>query len=245
MIPLFDYDKYMIIMESYFSFQGFDFLYFDTPVNFYTLYRSTRKINTFDEFEYIGELLFHLNPEISEKLFKQLMLELGDRSNKHVIRTYSEKRILDMCDKVYGSEDAPYCRRKRVVLFNPAKVMTIDEKRMIVGSVVGNRKANEELIYDAIEELMFLDEKITYDKISSILKCSRQTVAHKTTPRLKTIIIEHNIKLKESNERQELLNVMDKLTNGGKDKLKIIALKKLTSIRDYELIKNVILEFFG
>ena len=88
MIPLFDWEKHGILMESPFVFQGNDFLFFDEPVPFYSLYRSSRKLNSFFEVSYVGEVLLYLNPEIDYDNFKVMMMELTDRGNSHVIRTY-------------------------------------------------------------------------------------------------------------------------------------------------------------
>lgn len=198
MIPLFDWKKHSIIMESHFDYEGYDFLFFDEGIPFFSLYRGTRKINTKLELKYVGEVLLYLNPEIDYEYFIKLMLELSDRANGHVIRTYSVGFIRGMCESIYRNfslNSTPYVRRYRKIIFNPSKRITKDEKMAIVGHIVGGKnKITDESIYEAVETLMETSAKITLVAIAETLDCSRQTIYRKITAPIKEIINHHNKK---------------------------------------------------
>lgn len=195
MIALFDYDKHRLFMESSFKFEGYDFLYFDEGIPYYSLYRTSRKLNSFWEVKYVAEVLYYLNPNISIELFTELVLDLTDRSNGHVIRTYGESRVIGMCEYVMSNKRTPYVRRYRRIIFNPGKNITKYEKQCIVGTMIGrfnNKKITTDKLYNVIEDLMTTSSKITYVKIAKLLNCTRQTVSTNLTEGLKDIINYHN-----------------------------------------------------
>ena len=235
MIPLFDYESHGLIMESYFSFEGYDFLYFTSPVDFYTLYRSTRKINTFNELEYFAEVLIHLNPKLEKGLFIRLMLELADRVNGHVIRTYSEERILEMCDNVFFNRKVPFCRRKRKILFNPSKIIPIEDKRMIIGKVLSKGVNNLEAIYNMVEEYMEEGQIIYISEIAKKLNMSHRTVQRAIDKHLKSVIDFHNNMLKYQNF-YEIIDAFDLLTENKTVQEKINALNVIRKLnnRDFK-----------
>ncbi len=193
--------------------------------------------------EYIAEVLIHLNPDLTEIKFVSLMCDLGDRGNGHVIRTYSDERISDMCHQVFHNRKKPYCRRPRKVLFNPGRVIPLEEKRMIIGAVIGNR-VGEEVIYEIIEELMETAEKITISLIAERLNSSRKTISKNITKGLRDVIEHHNKSIKLENDTKQLISIIEELTDSGENDIKIRALKQLTSIRDYSLIKKTISNYF-
>lgn len=199
MVSLFDYDRYNLIMESSFEFKGYDFLFFSEGVPFYSLFRTSRKLNSFWEVKYVGEVLLHLNPNIKQELFCSLMIQLTDREAGHVIRTYSKKRIYDMCNYIYNNKKNPYVRRYRRIIFNPAKQIPIEEKRWIIGKLISKirrgKKITEELIYNAYEELSQENIKITYIKLANKLNCTRQTISNNITEDIKEAIKYHNLHL--------------------------------------------------
>lgn len=213
-------------MESPFVFRGADFVYFEEPVPYYSLYRTSRKLNSYFEVCYVGEVLLHLNPKLTYSKFKELMSYLTDRTNSHVVRTYSESKVDKLCKYVFNNRKTPYVRRYRRLVFNPVKFISKEDKRYIIGTVMGSRsKVNEETIYDAIEELMMTESRITIDMISDRLECSRQTVSKKMTSNLKDIIQDYNRKVKLEESKSDIINIVNDLTEGSYEK--IIMLRKL------------------
>ena len=164
-------------MESSFVFKGKDYLHFPNGCNFYTLYRTTRKINTFSELEYIAEKFIHLNPEFDIDKMKLLFVGLSDRGSGHIIRTYSQDRVENMIDRVFSKRKLPYCARKRKIIFNPSKMMDRKTKMKIVGAVIGRRnRPSTDDIDSVIEELWLDKDKITISKVANKLNKTRHLV---------------------------------------------------------------------
>jgi len=193
MKPVFDYDLFPdVLLESYFKFDGEDFLYFPEGVEFYTLYRNGRKINSFAELMYIGEVLLFLNSNMEYDKFLEMMLWVSDRDNKQSIRTYSEGRVIAGCDYVFRNKKKPYINKYRKIIFNPLRRIPFEEKMVIVGSVCRSSKVNDEVIYNVVEELMYENQYITINLISETLQVTRQTVSKHITDGIKEIIKDFN-----------------------------------------------------
>jgi len=243
LIPLFNYNAYRIIMESSFVFKGKDYLYFPNGCNFYTLYRTTRKINTFSELEYIAEKFIHLNPEFDIDKMKLLFVGLSDRGSGHIIRTYSQDRVENMIDRVFSKRKLPYCARKRKIIFNPSKMMDRKTKMKIVGAVIGRRnRPSTDDIDSVIEELWLDKDKITISKVANKLNKTRHLVRwyfdQDKLDQFKSL----NLEIKQENDMAKAIEAIDVLTEGG-DKLKMRSLKKITSIRNYSLLKKAVIRY--
>jgi len=243
LIPLFNYNAYRIIMESSFVFKGKDYLHFPNGCNFYTLYRTTRKINTFSELEYIAEKFIHLNPEFDIDKMKLLFVGLSDRGSVHIIRTYSQDRVENMIDRVFSKRKLPYCARKRKIIFNPSKMMDRKTKMKIVGAVIGRRnRPSTDDIDSVIEELWLDKDKITISKVANKLNKTRHLVRwyfdQDKLDQFKSL----NLEIKQENDMAKAIEAIDVLTEGG-DKLKMRSLKKITSIRNYSLLKKAVIRY--
>jgi len=243
LIPLFNYNAYRIIMESSFVFKGRDYLHFPNGCNFYTLYRTTRKINTFSELEYIAEKFIHLNPEFDIDKMKLLFVGLSDRGSGHIIRTYSQDRVENMIDRVFSKRKLPYCARKRKIIFNPSKMMDRKTKMKIVGAVIGRRnRPSTDDIDSVIEELWLDKDKITISKVANKLNKTRHLVRwyfdQDKLDQFKSL----NLEIKQENDMAKAIEAIDVLTEGG-DKLKMRSLKKITSIRNYSLLKKAVIRY--
>lgn len=192
---LFDPEQFPnVLQESYFSFHGADYLYFDEKVEFYSLNYRNRKIQSFQELIYCLEVIQWLNPEIEWDDFIAMALWVSDRTNKKTIRTYSEGRIIESCVRVYDQKRKPYVNNYRKVIFNPAKRITRDEKMSVVGLICGGRKRriDAQAIYDVVEEIMDEGIRIKLVDISKALGVSRQTISNHVTPDIKELIKDYN-----------------------------------------------------
>ena len=230
-------------MESPFVFKGKDYLYFPDGCNFYTLYRTTRKINTFSELEYIAEKFIHLNPEFDIDKMKLLFVGLSDRGSGHIIRTYSQDRVENMIDRVFSKRKLPYCARKRKIIFNPSKMMDRKTKMKIVGAVIGRRnRPSTDDIDSVIEELWLDKDKITISKVANKLNKTRHLVRwyfdQDKLDQFKSL----NIEIKQENDMAKAIEAIDVLTEGG-DKLKMRKLKQITSIRNYSILKKAVIRY--
>ena len=230
-------------MESPFIFKGKDYLYFPNGCKFYSLYRTTRKINSFSELEYIAEKFIHLNPDFNVNIAKRLFCKLSERDSGHIIRTYGQDRVENMIDRVFSKRKLPYCARKRKIIFNPSKMMDRKTKMKIVGAVIGrrNRPSTDE-IDSVIEELWLDKDKITISKVAEKLNKTRHLVRwyfdQDKLDQFKSL----NSEIKEENEMSKAVEAIDVLTEGG-NKLKMRSLKKITSIRNYSLLKKAVIRY--
>lgn len=236
-IPLFDFERYRIIMESNFTFDGADYMFFPEGVRYYHLYRSTRKINSFAELTYVAEKFAYLNPEFDIELMKRLFQALSDRESGHVVRTYSHERVGGMVERVAGERVIPFCPRLRKVVFNPSKVISNDQKRLIVARLINTKeRPSKDEIDGVIEELWLNKEKITMQRIARELNTSHYLVRWYFDDETRQTIQNMNSEIRKEKQIDKAIEAIDILTEGG-NKLKMRKLKEITSIRNYEYLK--------
>jgi hypothetical protein len=230
-------------METPFKFKGEDYLFFPDGVDFYTLYRTKRKINSFSELEYIAEKFLYLNSDFDLDLMKSLFVKISDRDSGHIIRTYSGFRVENMVERVFNKKKKPYCPRQRKVIFNPSKMIDKKDKLKIVGHLIGSKeKPSISEINQVIEELWLNKEKITVSKVSKKLNTTRYLVNWYFDEETRLTIKKLNTEIKETNLISKAIEAIDFLTDKG-NRLKMRELKKLTSIRDYSLLKDAVIKY--
>lgn len=240
LIPLFDYDRHRIIMSTCFTFEGKVYLFFPQGVKYHSLYRTTRKINTFAELEYVAEKFVWLNPDFDLEKMKMLFYILSDRQNGHVIRTYGQPRVEQMVERVHDNQKEPYCHKLRKVIFNPNKMLDRKEKMKIVGMLISRKKRpTEERINEAIQDLWIDKQKITIKSVSEHLDVSRHLIRWFFDEHQLSFIKSMNEEIRKENELSKAITAIDILTEGG-NPLKMRELKKITSIRDYSVLKKAI-----
>ena len=230
-------------MESHFRFDGKDYLFFPKGVNYYRLYRTTRKINSFKELQYIAEKFIYLNPNFDIPLMTKLFLDLSDRSNGHIIRTYGQVRVENMVLTVTQQNKTPYCARKRKVIFNPSKRIDRKEKMKIVGNLISSKQRPAKQYLDNIVQELWQDNiKITISKVAEVARTTRYMVKWYFDDSVLEKIQDLNVIIKETNLISKAIEAIDELTEGG-NKIKMRQLKKLTSIRDYSILKKAVKKY--
>ena len=230
-------------MESYFRFDGKDYLFFPKGVNYYRLYRTTRKINSFKELQYIAEKFIYLNPDFDIPLMIKLFLDLSDRSNGPIIRTYGQVRVENMVLTVSQQNKVPYCARKRKIIFNPSKRIDRKEKMKIVGNLISSKQRPAKQYLDNIVQELWQDNiKITISKVAEVAKTSRYMVKWYFDDNVIQKIQDLNVIIKETNLISKAIEAIDELTEGG-NRVRMRQLKKLTSIRDYSILKKAVKKY--
>lgn len=238
--PLFNYTRHKIIMESCFTFSGEIYLFFPEGVPYYRLYRTSRKINSFAELEYVAEKFVYLNPEFDFDLMKRLFLELSDRSSGHVIRTYGSDRVEHMVERVYEKKKVPYCPKLRKIIFNPTKRLTKSEKMKIVGKLIGGKpRLSEEDLMMIITDMRENKIKITITKIAELTDKTKHIVNQSVTEKIRNTITQYNFEIKEEISEKKINQAISEILDAG-DKITVRGVKKLCSVRNYELIKRVV-----
>ena len=237
-IPLFDYEEDRIIMESCFVFHGKKYLFYPEGVEFYSLYRTTRKINSIQEVEYVAEKFRWLNPNIDYSVFIRHMKEMTDRSNGHVIRTYSDRRIEAICEDIWDKTlTKPYCRRKRKVIFNPSKMISIKEKRKIVQQLIHPKISFESTdIWRACGQIQ---GKITMKKIGVILGCCAPTVRRSFDDEMLLNVKLRNREIKRESELLKCKHAVAEIKDAGLP-VTMRELKSRVSVRDYDVLKRAV-----
>jgi hypothetical protein len=113
----------------------------------------------------------------------------------------------------------------------------------IVGEVIGRRNRPTSSEIDSVIEELWLDkDKITISKVAEKLNKTRHLVRwyfdQDKLDQFKSL----NFEIKEENEMAKAIEAIDVLTEGG-DKLKMRSLKKITSIRNYSLLKKAVIRY--
>ena len=148
-----------------------------------------------------------------------------------------------MIDRVFSKRKLPYCARKRKIIFNPSKMMDRKTKMKIVGAVIGRRnRPSTDDIDSVIEELWLDKDKITISKVANKLNKTRHLVRwyfdQDKLHQFKSL----NLEINQENDMAKAIEAIDILTEGG-DKLKMRSLKKITSIRNYSLLKKAVIRY--
>lgn len=239
-IPLFDYERHRIIMESNFTFSGKDYLFFPEGVKYYHLYRSSRKLNSFSELAYVAEKFIYLNPDFDVDKMKSLFFAISDRESGHIVRTYTQSRVDEMVDRVVGERMTPFCPRLRKVIFNPSKYLSKEDKNSIVAKLIHTKeKPSEDDVDEVIQELWLNKEKITIRRVAKELDTSFYLVRWYFTDDKMEYIRTVNQEMKREAMIAKAIEIIDELTDNG-NKLKMRKLKQLSSIRDYKLLKEAV-----
>jgi|TARA_B100000902_G_scaffold57801_1_gene64789 AraC-like DNA-binding protein len=237
-IPLFEYEEDRIIMESSFKFGGQKYLFFPKGIEFYSLFRTTRKINSIQEVEYVAEKLRWLNPKIEYSVFVRHMKQMTDRSNGHVIRTYSDRRIDAICEDVWEKTlTKPYCRKKRKVIFNPSKMIPIEEKRKIVQQLIHpSIRFESSDIWRACSQIQ---GKLTMKKIGEVLGCSAPTVRRSFDNKMLLNLKLRNKDIKNESEFLKCKHAVAEIKGEGLP-VTMRELKSRVSVRDYDVLKKAV-----
>ena len=225
-------------MESCFKFHGKKYLFFPEGVEFYSLYRTTRKINSIQEVEYVAEKLRWLNPNIEYSAFVRHMKQMTDRSNGHVIRTYSERKIEVICEEIWDKTlTKPYCRRKRKVIFNPSKMLELQEKRKIVQQLIHPKISFESS--DVWRACNQIQGKITMKKIGEVLGCSAPTVRRSFDDAMLLNVKLRNREIKRESEFLKCKHAVAEIKDAGLP-VTMRELKSRVSVRDYDVLKRAV-----
>lgn len=235
---LFEFDDDKFTLETPHDFQGCDFVYYDDPVEHYSLKWISKKVGSFQELTYYAEVFLYLNPDVEFPIYLGYFQWLGSRDSGLTIRTYGKARIEHYLRQIYFTRNTPYCKRYRRVIFNPDSIMSVEEKISIAAQLTRRGRVYTEI--DVLSAMDVLRDKlivITSQNISEYLYCSTSTVNRLMTKPMKSKLKEFNQMTREEQKIRILLENIELLTSSG-DSIKVRALKEMTSVRDYSLIKK-------
>ena len=160
----------------------------------YELFRSKAKINTFRSLKWHLLVLLYLNPELEEEQFKKLSKYIAYKSNNFTfilssslfdIEKYHENFV--NIESIYKLDlERPPKNKLRKIIFKDQTGLTKSEKLSIVGKLIGRSKiATKENIYECMNAIHDMHERITVQTIARMLGCSTRTVYRNLDNQLK------------------------------------------------------------
>ena len=69
-MKLFDLEDESFCLQTYIEFGGYDFVWFDEPINYYNIADITAKISSFEQLRWYAEVFLYLNPDFDLKMFQ-------------------------------------------------------------------------------------------------------------------------------------------------------------------------------
>jgi len=239
-VRVFDFEDNKFNLETEFYFDNYDFVWFDDPIEYFDLSSIDCRVSSFEQLSYYAEVFLYLNPDIPFGIFNGIFTHIGSRESGKSIRTYSRARVQQMTEKKFATRQMPYCRRKRRVLFNPSIIISKDEKAYITG-ILTKREVSftKQDVLSTVYSLHNRKLKATASSIASEMNCSEKTVLRIIDKDMKEQIKKINEATRKENIIESVSSWIHVLSDNG-NKLKMRELKKLSKIRDYDLIKEAI-----
>lgn len=144
---------------------------------YYNLFYTKAKITTYKSLKWHLYVLWYLNPDMDQDLFKAVVKTICKKENGFVTFRCSKNLIDSMLYDVsmMDLEKAPP-NKLRKIIFKDYTGLDMRQKLSIVGKMIGRAKLSETEIYDAMLLINNEGEKITIAKIAKYLKCSTRTI---------------------------------------------------------------------
>ena len=151
----------------------------------YHLFRSKAKITTYRSLKWHFLVLYYLNQE-NGLLPSHVYEFIADKQNGFVTFFISDKKLQEMIDDVFNTGGEPPVNKMRKIIFKDYCGLTPNEKMSIVGRLIGrSSRVDAEAIYQAMLDISYKYENITWSKIAGLLDCSTRTVQRNLTKQLR------------------------------------------------------------
>ena len=153
---------------------------------YYNLFYTKAKITTYKSLKWHLYVLWYLNPDMDQDLFKAVVKTICKKENGFVTFRCSKNLIDSMLYDVsmMDLEKAPP-NKLRKIIFKDYTGLDMRKKLSIVGKMIGRAKLSETEIYDAMLLINNEGEKITIAKVAQYLKCSTRTIYRNMSNELK------------------------------------------------------------
>ena len=150
----------------------------DGTHEYYDLFRSEAKINTYKSLYWHLLVLWYLNPEKGPDEFKQMSYAICNKSNGFISFSINDNMIDKIVYDVYMSDlDRPPKNKLRKVIFKRGCGLSKIEKLSIVGQLIGrSNKTHPDDVYQAMIDIHDLGQKITIKRVSEVLGVSSRTI---------------------------------------------------------------------
>ena len=159
--------------------------YADGTYECYHLFRSKAKITTYRSLKWHFLVLYYLNQD-NGLLPSHVYEFIANKDNGFVTFFISDKKLQEMISNVFVIGGEPPVNKKRKIIFKDYSGLTASEKMSIVGKLIGrSSKVDEESIYQCMLDINDFGDKITWNKVASLLNCSTRTVQRNISKQLK------------------------------------------------------------
>ena len=175
--------------------------YADGTYDYYSLFNTKAKINTYKSLKWHLLVLWYLNPNIDKTQFSELASVITYQPNGFTTFNLSANMLKEIINEVFIQDlEQPPKNKLRKIVFKDGCGLDVKQKLSIVGQIIGRGKAiTQEDIYEAM--LQVYDEgKITISKIAEVLGCTPRTIHRNMGEELKK-------------EKQELNSKYEKALN--------------------------------
>ena len=153
---------------------------------YYNLFYTKAKITTYKSLKWHLYVLWYLNPDMDQDLFKAVVKTICKKENGFVTFRCSKNLIDSMLYDVsmMDLEKAPP-NKLRKIIFKDYTGLDMRQKLSIVGKMIGRAKLSETEINDEMLLINNEGEKITIAKVAQYLKCSTRTIYRNMSNELK------------------------------------------------------------
>ena len=152
--------------------------YEEGTFEYYALFKSKAKINTYKSLKWHLLVLWYLNPQLDQDDLESLAESICYKENGFVTFKVSDQLLksiiydVSMCDL-----EVPPVNKSRKIIFNWNSMLTTEEKLSIVGTMIGrSKKINSDDIYSVMLQLHDDNKKITIGRVSALLNVSQRTI---------------------------------------------------------------------
>tara|TARA_R100000805_G_C3586823_1_gene89419 strand:+ start:162 stop:701 length:540 start_codon:yes stop_codon:yes gene_type:complete len=153
----------------------------------YQLFRSKAKITTYKSLKWHLLVLWYLNPQLDPDDFLNLSQIIADKSNGFITFAVPPQLLKKIVYEVSMMDlDEPPKNKMRKVIFTWHCTLSTEEKLKIVGKLIGRTKSvHADDIYECMIDINDMGDKITLDRIASLLDCSKRTIQRNMCEELK------------------------------------------------------------
>ncbi len=152
--------------------------YEEGTFEYYALFKSKAKINTYKSLKWHLLVLWYLNPQLDQDDLESLAESICLKENGFVTFKVSDQLLksiiydVSMCDL-----EVPPVNKSRKIIFNWNCILSTEEKLSIVGTMIGrSKKINSDDIYSVMLQLHDDNKKITIGRVSALLNVSQRTI---------------------------------------------------------------------
>ena len=152
--------------------------YEEGTFEYYALFKSKAKINTYKSLKWHLLVLWYLDPQLDQDDLESLAESICYKENGFVTFKVSDQLLksiiydVSMCDL-----EVPPVNKSRKIIFNWNSMLSTEEKLSIVGTMIGrSKKINSDDIYSVMLQLHDDNKKITIGRVSALLNVSQRTI---------------------------------------------------------------------